>query len=49
MLVAIERNHGCTEGVVTDGLPSRSSFTDMIGPPPRRFATLRRGILRLHS
>ena len=31
-----------------DGLPSRSSFRDRTGPPPRRFATPWRGILRLH-
>lgn len=32
-----------------DGLPSRSSFRRRTGPPSRRSATLRRGILRLRS
>ena len=33
----------------SQGLRSRSSFRDKGGPPPRCEATLRRGILRLHS
>ena len=49
MLVAIESGSRLNKGRGDGWLNEPKLVQRRTGPPPRRFATLRRGILRLHS